>query len=108
MAAKKCPFLKDECIEHNCNLYVQLLGTNPQTGEQRNDFGCTFQFLPILLVENARVNRETGAAVESFRNEMVKANQDTARMIGFVSPAPAERPAALPAGKKTKRKALPN
>jgi hypothetical protein len=26
------------------------------------------------MVENSKVNRETGAAVESFRNEMVKAN----------------------------------
>jgi len=27
-----------------------------------------------MLVENAQMARETGAAVESFRNEMVKAN----------------------------------
>jgi len=27
-----------------------------------------------LLIENAQQSRSTGAAVESFRNEMVKAN----------------------------------
>lgn len=32
-------------------------------------------WLPVLLVENARVSRGTSAAVESFRNEMVDANK---------------------------------
>ena len=34
-------------------------------------------WMPLLLVENANMQRQTGAAVESFRNEMVKANQAT-------------------------------
>ena len=31
---------------------------------------------PILLIENTKINRETGSAVESFRNEMVQANNN--------------------------------
>lgn len=31
----------------------------------------------MLLIENSKVERETGAAVESFRNEVVKANSIT-------------------------------
>jgi hypothetical protein len=35
----------------------------------------------MLLIENSKVNRETGAAVESFRNEMVKANEASQRIL---------------------------
>lgn len=31
--------------------------------------------LPVLLIENGRQTSHTGAAIESFRNEMVKANE---------------------------------
>jgi len=36
---------------------------------------------PILMIENSKVNRETGAAVESFRNEMVKANEASQQVL---------------------------
>jgi len=31
--------------------------------------------LPVLMIENSQMQRQTGAAVESFRNEVVSANQ---------------------------------
>ena len=31
--------------------------------------------LPVLMIENGRQTNQAGAAIESFRNEMVKANQ---------------------------------
>jgi hypothetical protein len=31
-------------------------------------------FMPMLLIENAQQARQTGAAVESFRNTMAKQN----------------------------------
>lgn len=75
MAKQKCPLLKKPCIEHDCLWYTQVQGTNPQTGEQVNNFGCAMAWLPVLLVENSQQQRQTGAAVESFRNEMVQANR---------------------------------
>jgi len=30
--------------------------------------------MPVLMIENSQQQRQTGAAVESFRNEMVKSN----------------------------------
>jgi hypothetical protein len=57
-----------------CRLYMQLMGMHPQTGEQLNKWGCADEFLPMLLIENSQQQRQTGAAVESFRNEMVSAN----------------------------------
>ena len=35
----------------------------------------------MLLVENAMQARQTGAAIESFRNEMVKANDSNQSLL---------------------------
>ena len=35
----------------------------------------------MLLIENSQMSRQTGAAVESFRNEMVKANESSQRLL---------------------------
>ena len=38
-------------------------------------------WMPVLLIENAQMSRQTGAAVESFRNEMVKANEASQQIL---------------------------
>lgn len=38
-------------------------------------------WLPILMIENAQQSRQTGAAVESFRNEMVDANSQNLKHL---------------------------
>lgn len=70
---KKCPLIGKPCIEHACEFYTHIAGMNPQTGAQIDEFKCAIVFLPILLVENASVSRQTKAAVESARNVFVKA-----------------------------------
>lgn len=72
-----CPFHQKgvEKVCHKCPLYVQLRGTDPNTGKEIDHWGCSFMFMPTLLIENSQQSRQTGAAVESFRNEMVKANE---------------------------------
>jgi len=72
---KICPLTGDECMQHGCEFYTHLVGKDPQTGTDIDNFGCAIAFLPLLLVENAQQSRQTGAAVESFRNEMVKDNK---------------------------------
>lgn len=70
-----CPLNKfKKCKEFDCAWFIQVRGTNKNTGEEVDDWGCAIAWLPFMLVENAQMARETGAAVESFRNEMVKAN----------------------------------
>lgn len=69
-------------MEHECEQYIQILGHNPNTGEEMNKWGCALSWLPILTIENSQQQRQTGAAVESFRNEMVKSNN---LMIGAVA-----------------------
>jgi len=73
--AKKCPLLKKACIEHDCQWYTNVMGKHPQTEETINNWGCAVEWLPVLLIENAQQARQTGASIDSFRNEMVKDNQ---------------------------------
>lgn len=62
------------CKQMDCAWFIQIRGTDKNTGEEVDDWGCAIAWLPCMLIENAQMSRETGAAVESFRNEMVKAN----------------------------------
>lgn len=63
-------------VKHHCQLWIALKGTDAE-GKTVDTYGCADSFIPRLLIENAQMSRQTGAAVESFRNEVVKAN-DTA------------------------------
>lgn len=68
----KCQEVKGESI-HQCAWFISIAGQNPNTGETVNEKGCAMSWLPILLVENARVSRSSSAALESLRNEVAKA-----------------------------------
>ena len=89
-AKPNCPLNKFEpCKQLDCAWFLKIAGKNPNTGEELEDWGCSMAWLPILLIENAQQSRQTGAAVESFRNEVVKANVNTMQMIAsqqIVSP----------------------
>lgn len=63
------------CRELGCAWFLKIAGTNPNTGEHIDDWGCSMAWLPVMMIENSQMQRQTGAAVESFRNEMVKANE---------------------------------
>lgn len=79
--ATKCPLIKKPCLKHDCEWYVHVTGQDPQTGREVDQFGCTMVFLPMLLIENSQQQRHTGAAVESFRNEMVKSNHQATQVV---------------------------
>lgn len=76
-----CPLIKKDCIGIKCSWFTQMRGTNPNTGNPVDEWSCAITWLPVLLVENSQQQRQTGAAVESFRNEMVKANQFNIRSM---------------------------
>lgn len=69
------------CKELDCGWFLQVRGLNPNTGEEIDNWGCAVTWMPILMIENSQQQRSTGAAVESFRNEMVKANEATLRLV---------------------------
>lgn len=84
-----CPLFKQkqEDVCHTCGFYTHVRGRHPQTGEEIDHWACAIEWLPTLLIESAKESRQTGAAVESFRNEMVKANDVTAQLL-FSAVAP--------------------
>lgn len=63
------------CRQLDCAWFMKIRGKNPNTGEEVDEWGCSMAWLPVLIIENSQKQRETGAAVESFRNEMVKSNE---------------------------------
>lgn len=92
-SAYLCPLFKEkqEDVCHKCGFYTQVRGNHPQTGQEIDHWACAIEWLPMLLIETSQQSRQTGAAVESFRNEMVRANQATLQTLLAVS-APAEQP----------------
>lgn len=58
-----------------------MRGHNPNTGKEVDEWSCAMTWIPILLIENSQQQRSTGAAVESFRNEMVKANESSQQAL---------------------------
>ena len=78
-----CPLIKKDCIGLQCAWFTQVRGTNPNTGKEVDEWACAIAWLPMLLIENSQQQRQTGAAVESFRNEVVKANQPIPQLMAW-------------------------
>jgi len=70
-----------KCKKFNCAWFIQIKGTHPQTGAEVDEYGCAMAMMPLLMIENSRQTNQAGAAIESFRNEMVKANMATLNSI---------------------------
>tara|TARA_R110000803_G_C11770537_1_gene295210 strand:+ start:101 stop:373 length:273 start_codon:yes stop_codon:yes gene_type:complete len=69
------------CRQLDCAWFMKVVGTNPNSGQEVDEWGCAVAWMPILLIENSQQQRQTGAAVESFRNEMVQSNIETAKVL---------------------------
>jgi hypothetical protein len=69
------------CRQLECAWFMKIVGTNPNTGKEVDEWGCSMAWLPMLMIENSQQQRNTGAAVESFRNEMVKNNEVGQRVL---------------------------
>jgi hypothetical protein len=91
---KYCPLIKKDCIGLQCSWFTQIRGTNPNTGEPVDEWGCAITWLPILMIENSQQQRQTGAAVESFRNEVVKSNRENQQL--YLQSVAANAPLSLP------------
>lgn len=77
-----CPLNNFEpCKQLDCAWFIEVHGTHPNTGEPIKDWGCSMAMMPMMLLENARQQHSTAAAVESFRNEMVKSNEASQRVL---------------------------
>jgi len=76
-----CPLLKKKCIGLECAWMTKVAGYDINTGKDVEEYQCAISWLPLLLIENSGQQRQTGAAVESFRNEMVKANESAQQLM---------------------------
>jgi hypothetical protein len=76
-----CPLIKEDCVGLKCSWFTQVRGTNPNTGKEVDEWACAMAWMPIMLIENSQQQRQTGAAVESFRNEMVRANETSNQVL---------------------------
>lgn len=81
-----CPLIKKECVGLKCSWYTQVRGMNPNTGEQVDEWGCAISWIPMLQIETSQQARQAGAAVESFRNEVVRSNSENRQLyINFLN-----------------------
>ena len=69
------------CRQLDCAWFMKIHGKNPQSEKEIEEWGCSMAWLPVLMIENSQQQRSTGAAVESFRNEMVKNNEVGQRVL---------------------------
>ena len=81
-AKANCPLDNfNPCRQLDCAWFMQIRGTNPNSGEPVDEWGCSMAWLPMLMIENSQQQRQTGAAVESIRNEMVKSNEVSQKVL---------------------------
>ncbi len=78
-----CPFHRKSMAKvcKTCPMWQHIRGRNPNTGEEFDKWDCALALMPVLTIENSMQQRQTGAAVESFRNEMVRLNR-----VGLLAP----------------------
>jgi hypothetical protein len=87
---KKCPLLCKKCIEHGCNFWTHLIGQNPQTGAQTDEWNCAISFLPMLLIENANQTRKVTAGIDKVANETAGMRGETQSLnLSFLKAAQA-------------------
>lgn len=89
-----CPLLGGKpCLGDGCMFWVKLRGNHPQTGAPVDEADCTYRWMPILMIEGTQQTRQAGAAIESFRNEMVRQNGQL--WTPLARPGEPEEPPAL-------------
>tara|TARA_B100000131_G_scaffold293081_1_gene308081 strand:- start:86 stop:436 length:351 start_codon:yes stop_codon:yes gene_type:complete len=89
-----CPLIGEECMKLKCEWFTQIRGTNPQSGEEVDEWGCAVTWLPMLLIENSQQQRETSASIQSARNESVRDNEENRKLIKQVTTAILQSPIA--------------
>ena len=83
-----CPLIKKDCVQLKCAWFTCLRGTNPNTGQEIDEWMCAITAMPLLSIEVAKETRQGAAATESFRNEMVNANANAMMFAALTSEAP--------------------
>jgi hypothetical protein len=75
----KCEEVKQENgkpVLYRCPWHVKVRGTDINTGEELDHWQCAIAWMPTLMINAANESRKGVAATESFRNEVMKTQQD--------------------------------
>ena len=78
---KICPLVGGPCLQHGCEFYTHLIGQDPQTGAEKDEWGCVAHWVPIMLTEVSLKVRGNQAAVESFRNVVLERAERADRAV---------------------------
>ena len=72
-----CPLHRKAMVKvcHTCPMWVQVRGKNPQSSEEVDQWNCSLAWLPVLMIENSQMQRQTNASIDSFRNEVVRTSE---------------------------------
>lgn len=73
-----CEEIKDNKI-YRCHWYIGVMGSHKNsngTEIEEERFACAIAWLPTLQLEMSKTNRGQTSALESFRNETVKRQDD--------------------------------
>jgi hypothetical protein len=91
-----CP-LGSECetvvgkVIKRCAWYCKLVGNDPSTGKDVDEWGCSMSFMPMLMVEMSGTNRGQTEALESMRNETVKGQEEFNKLIVNTNRLPGDK-----------------
>lgn len=96
-AGEDCPLWRRDVSKvcHKCPWYVQVRGKDPQSEQEIDWFACAIGWMPTLLIDNTQQSRQSGAAIESFRNEIVKSQPLIAAGLAQVAKAISQNTQAL-------------
>mgnify|MGYP001596656067 CR=1 FL=1 len=64
-----------------CAWYTKMMGLDPSTGKEIEEWGCAMSWMPTMMVEMSNTNRGQTQALESFRNETVKGQSEFNKII---------------------------
>lgn len=87
-----CPLIKKDCVGLQCNWYMHLQGTNPNTGQEVDEYACSIAWIPLLLIENSRQHLNTNTVMNSFKNDLVQA---TVSSLDLLAQAVSDEPLKL-------------
>jgi hypothetical protein len=66
-----CEEIKDNTLTR-CAWYTKLIGKDPQSNKDIDEWRCSMAWIPLLLVEVASTSRANGDAAISTRDEITK------------------------------------
>ena len=76
----ECETVENKVIKR-CAWYTKVAGLDPNTGKEVDDWACAMSWMPMLQVEMSSTNRGQTAALESFRNETVKGQEEFTGLV---------------------------